>query len=302
MRVTVVGCWGGSPRPGGACSGYLVQHEGTNLLLDCGAGVASRVQLACPLERIDHVVVSHFHHDHASDAGVLMFARLVQRQLGLTDRDLVFYGPSVEVPETGAAADAGADAGAAAGAGRAAAPHALGAPSAPDTHVAFDLARLAMPGASRAVGVDEGTPVRVGPFALDFVRTRHPAKCLAMRVSCDDGTTLAYTADAALTGELAAFCAGVDVLICECSLYAGYDGQAMGHMSCEDVVTLARAARPATLVLSHLPIYGDPRELLAWVRDRVRGDEVDEVLLASEPAPGGAPGDMLSLTMTKREG
>lgn len=270
MRVTVVGCWGGSPRPGGACSGYLVQHGDTSLLLDCGAGVAGRVQLACPLERIDHVVVSHFHHDHVSDAGVLMFARLVQRQLGLTDHDLVFYGP--------------------------------GESMAPDTHAAFDLARLAMPASSRSMCVDEGTRVCVGPFELSFLRTRHPVSCLATRVGCEDGTTLVYTADGALTDELAAFCAGADVLVCECSLYAGYDGRAMGHMSCEDVVTLARAARPTTLVLGHLPIYGDPHELRAWVRAGVRGDEVGEVLLASEPLPGRAIGDMLSLTVTKREG
>lgn len=310
MRVTVAGCWGGSPRPGGACSGYLVQASDTNVLLDCGAGVAGAVQRACPLTAIDHVVVSHFHHDHVSDAGVLMFARLVQRQLGQTDRDLTFYAPGP------AAGDAPVSAPAAACAPASSASCAVTpAPSdtsggtladAPDTpaplntHAAFDLAHLAMPGASHAVAIDEGSRLNIGPLVLDFLRTKHPAPCLATRVTCDeDGAVLVYTADAALTPELATFCTGADALIAECSLYPGYDGQAMGHMSCEDVVRLARQARPGTLVLTHLPIYGDVGELAAYVRARLTPEDVPTVLLASEPTSGCA---MLGLDVTPARG
>ena len=297
MKVTVIGCWGGSPRPGGACSGYLVQAGDTNLLLDCGAGVASAVQRVCPLTDIDHVVVSHFHHDHVSDAGVLMFARLVHRQLGQTTRDLTFYAPA-DAPTSASGVPAG-PAGPAATCADAGAPVALDdmptsaladAPSAPfDTHAAFDLAHLAMPGASRSVAIDEGTRLGIGSLVLDFLRTKHPAPCLATRVTCvDDGSVFVYTADTALTPELSAFCEGADVLIAECSLYPGYDGQAMGHMSCEDVVQLARHARPKTLVLTHLPIYGDVEELAAYVRSHLTAEEVPTVLLASEPTSGCA--------------
>ena len=266
MRVTVVGCWGGSPRPGGACSGYLVQAGDTSVLLDCGSGVAGAVQRSCPLTAIDHVVVSHFHHDHVSDAGVLMFARLVHRQLGETERELTFYAPDdSDIP-------------------------AAASPAPLDTHAAFDLAHLSMPGSSRAVAINEGSRLRIGPLALEFLRTNHPAPCLATRLTCGtDGARLAYTADAALTPELAAFCAGADALVAECSLYPGYDGQAMGHMSCEDVVQLARAARPRTLVLTHLPIYGDVRDLVTYVREHLTPAEVPTVLLASDAGPEGAP-------------
>lgn len=252
MRLTVVGCWGGSPRAGGACSGYLLEHGGQALLLDCGPGVAGAVQHARPLESIDHVLVSHFHYDHASDAGALMYARLVRRivqgqqgagaQGGLGD--LTFYAP-----------DAGED-----------------------------FRRLSMEGASRAVAVDEGSRVEAGPFSCTFLRTSHPVPCLAARVECEDGSVLAYTADGALNGRLAGFVAGADVLVSECSLYAGTDGAAAGgHMSSEDVARLAEAARPRTLVLSHLPIYGDTRELLEQVERRLPEGAVGRVVLAGKP-------------------
>lgn len=264
MRLTVAGCWGGSPRPGGACSGYLVQAGDTNLLLDCGPGVAGSVARACALARLDAVVVSHFHFDHASDAGALMFARLVERQLHPEVPELAFYA----LPEEDAA----------------------------DAHCAFGIGKLAMPGASRAHAVDAGAQVRVGPLILTFMRTHHPAPCLAVRVEGPDGEVLAYTADAALTPGLARFCAGADVLLTECSLYAGTDGRAMGHMSAPDVAALARATRPGTLVLTHLPVYGDVRELVRQVAEGLPGHGRPRVLLASEPRAGE---DMLTIDVTK---
>ena len=38
MKLTVLGCNGPYPAPGGACSGYLLQEGDTGVLLDCGAG------------------------------------------------------------------------------------------------------------------------------------------------------------------------------------------------------------------------------------------------------------------------
>ena len=42
MKVTVLGYYGGYPDNGIATSGYLIQTEKINLLLDCGSGVLFR--------------------------------------------------------------------------------------------------------------------------------------------------------------------------------------------------------------------------------------------------------------------
>ena len=147
--------------------------------------------------------VSHYHYDHVSDAGALMFARLVQRKVGEELGDITFY--------------------------------ALGG----SEQFEPDFSRLSMEGASRAVAIDEGSRVDLGGLSLEFMRTSHPVPCLAACVRAADGATLVYTADGALTEGLIDFCRGADALICECSLYEGYDGSVMGHMSCEDVTALA---------------------------------------------------------------
>ena len=243
MRLTVIGCWGGSPRPGGACSGYLLEDGDDVLLLDCGPGVAGAVQHVRPLEAIDHVFVSHFHYDHVTDAGAIMYARLVRRIIGEPLGDVVFYATAKDPL----------------------------------------VSALAMDGAAHSVEIDEGKPLKIGRLTCTFLRTDHPVPCLAVRVENEEGESVVYTADGALTDRLVAFCAGADVLVAECSLYAGVDGSVMGHMSCDDVARLAAGARPGTLVLSHLPIYGETSELRDRVVELLPPGAVGRVVLAGQP-------------------
>ncbi len=70
----MLGRSGPFPRAGEACSGYLVSAEQTHILLDCGAGVLSRLRSVLPIERLDAVVLSHLHYDHCSDMSVLRYA------------------------------------------------------------------------------------------------------------------------------------------------------------------------------------------------------------------------------------
>ena len=67
FRVTVLGCDGSYPGPGGACSGYLLRCGGTSVWLDAGPGTLAALQSHVAIEDIDAVVVSHEHVDHWSD-------------------------------------------------------------------------------------------------------------------------------------------------------------------------------------------------------------------------------------------
>ncbi len=67
LTLTVLGCDGGYPGPGGAGSGYLLQADGHNLLLDLGPGCLSGLQKVVPLEELDGVVITHEHPDHRQD-------------------------------------------------------------------------------------------------------------------------------------------------------------------------------------------------------------------------------------------
>ena len=73
MKLTVLGCNGPYPAPGGACSGYLLEAENTRVLLDCGTGTLAALTARMAPEKLDAVVLSHLHYDHMSDMLPLIY-------------------------------------------------------------------------------------------------------------------------------------------------------------------------------------------------------------------------------------
>ena len=67
MRLTVLGKSPSWQDADGACSGYLLEEEGTTVLLDCGNGVLSKLRRFRDYTNVDAVVISHLHADHFLD-------------------------------------------------------------------------------------------------------------------------------------------------------------------------------------------------------------------------------------------
>src|ERR671936_3213316 len=67
MRLTVLGKSPSWEDAGGACSGYLLEDDGTAVLLDCGNGVFSKLRRYRDYTRVDAVLISHLHADHFLD-------------------------------------------------------------------------------------------------------------------------------------------------------------------------------------------------------------------------------------------
>jgi ribonuclease BN (tRNA processing enzyme) len=74
LSITVLGCTGSYPGPGEACSGYLVQGGGANVMIDAGPGTVANLQRHLALGELDAVVLSHSHADHWTDFMVLKTA------------------------------------------------------------------------------------------------------------------------------------------------------------------------------------------------------------------------------------
>jgi ribonuclease BN (tRNA processing enzyme) len=90
--LTVLGCDGSYPGPGGAGSGYLVRSGSTTLWLDAGPGTFANLQQFADPATVDAVVLSHEHPDHWTD---LESFAVWRRQSGATAPVPVYAPPGL---------------------------------------------------------------------------------------------------------------------------------------------------------------------------------------------------------------
>ncbi|WP_053956515.1 MBL fold metallo-hydrolase [Inediibacterium massiliense] len=92
MKITVIGYWGAYPQKNEATSSYLLQTEQANILIDCGSGALSKLQNYIALEKLDAVVLSHYHADHIADVYPLQYGIRILTDLGKRKDPLPIYG------------------------------------------------------------------------------------------------------------------------------------------------------------------------------------------------------------------
>lgn len=222
MKWTVIGYWGGYPGEGEATSGYLLEHDGFRLLVDCGSGVLAQLQSYINIKDIDAVILSHYHHDHVADVGPLQFARLIE---SMTDEEL----PELPIYGHGFNDD--------------------------------EFQRLDHEHYTKGYLYQPYQKLNIGPFEISFLKTDHPVPCFAMRFEAD-GESIVYTADSAYLDEFIHFTEQADLFVSECNFYADQDGRPAGHMNSTDAASIARDAEVGQLLLTHLPHYGEHKSLI----------------------------------------
>lgn len=231
MKIIPIGIWGGYPKANGATSSFLIEHEGFHCLIDCGSGVLSSLQNFLPLEKLDAVVISHYHADHIADIGSLQYSRLINYYLGKPVPALPIYGHMQDEE---------------------------------------NFAKLSYKEQTVGVGISEEDIVHIGPFEVSFCRTIHPVYCLAMKFRVGD-CSVVLTADTEWRDELVEFARGADLLISEANLYEEHVGKAPGHMGGSEAGRLAELAGVKKLILTHLPLHGDIEEILAAAKSTYKG-------------------------------
>lgn len=216
----MIGCSPAWPNPGRAQSGYLVEGPG-RVLLDCGAGVLSRLRLAEAWPQLDAIVLTHLHLDHWADIVPWAIGATYGPPAGAA-RPLLFV-PEVSLDEL----------------------HGYG------VQLGFGSA---LARAFELRTYDEGAAFAVGGFEIDAIRVPHYTRAAyALRVS-GQGRVLTYSGDSAPGPALARAADGADLFLCEATLGDdAYDGDLRGHLSAREAIELAAAADVGRLVLVHRP-------------------------------------------------
>ena len=214
MKLTVVGCSPAWPNPGRAHSGYLLEHDGGRLLVDCGPGVLSRLREAEGWPLVDAIAITHFHLDHCGDLVAWLWGHLHVPGAG---RSM----PELWIPAGGRRDLDGLASG-------------------------FDRAFAIRE-------YEEGSPFTAAGFTVTPHAVRHyDQPTFGLRVEAA-GTVVAFSADTAPTEALVDLAADATVFLCEATL-AEIEPDSQGHMTAGEAAAAAIAARAGRLLLVHRPV------------------------------------------------
>jgi len=270
--LSVLGTRSGMPRPGEPSSGYLLTAEHTDMLFDCGPGIAGSV--VAP-ETLDAVFISHLHADHCYDIlplGKAIIAPHVSYPQGDVESELTtapgripLYVPAGALPTLRTLQTL------------------FPVVSTPALDQAIEL----------AFDIREYQPfdqMKVGECLVTASPARHVVATCGFRVESASGT-FAYTSDTGWTDALVELANDVDLLLCEATLQHA-DAGPHGHLSAREAGMLAAAANVSSLVLTHFS-----RTDRAWL-DALREDAAAEF---SGPVHIATPGAEFILRATREE-
>ena len=245
MKLTVVGCSGSVPGPESPASSYLVQapHGGRlfSLVLDLGPGALGALYRHLDPKDVDAFGLSHLHPDHCLDLCAYYVVARYSPTAPWPRRPL--YGPADTPSRLARAYDvplADAD------------PDAAAAESGPGVaeHFAFSVWQ------PRQI---------IGPFTVDVARVAHPVEAYAVRISenVDGGGTLVFSGDTGPCDALVELARGVDLLLVE-SAFVERPGNPSGlHLTGRQAAEAGQAAGVGAVVLTHIPPWHDPDQVLA---------------------------------------
>jgi ribonuclease BN (tRNA processing enzyme) len=260
LRLTVIGCSAASPRPGGACSSYLVTYGAVNVLMDCGPGSLSVLRQEINPRNLDAIVLSHLHADHTLDLVPLTYGLKYGPPVG-DERKPTGSRLALFVPPGGKeflkglaeALDAGGDT------------SGFWSP--------FDILE-SDPDGTLVVGSDAGD-ADADYLNFRFAPTKHYIPCWAMQIFPPGDAPrplLVYGADSAPVESLTQFAHGADLLILEATLDTPETPVPIGHMTPRQAGQLAAdAGGVQRLLLTHYWGHVPPGTMIAEAREAFAG-------------------------------
>jgi len=219
LRLTVLGCSSAVPHPSWPAAGFLVDWGSTAVLLDVGQGVVRRLEAVMDPRNLEAIVVGHMHADHYLDLAGL---RYVFPWGERAPRRLPVHLPPGGTRRMESLADAISE-------------------RVGFFDAAYDINEY-----------DPDRPLQIGPLTVTFRRGRHYIPAWAMAVEAPDGSHLVYTGDTGPSDSIVEFARDADLLLVEAGLRSPADDDPeRGHLTPQEAIELATAARARTTLLVH---------------------------------------------------
>jgi ribonuclease BN (tRNA processing enzyme) len=223
VKFTVIGSSPAWPNPGGAHSGYLLEHSSGRLLVDCGPGVLGRLRAREGWPHVDALAITHFHLDHWGDLVPWVWGAMYRAGgVAIDERpDLWVHRGGREILEQFGERFGFRD--------------------------MFD----------RVFTVREyepDVPFRAGGVQMLALRLPHyRLETYGFRLTAD-GRTIAYSGDSGPSERLPELARDADLFVCEATLRHGDDdGLPRGHLSVDEALAAAEASGARRVLLTHRP-------------------------------------------------
>lgn len=219
MRLTILGGHGTVPVAGGACSGYLLEHEGFKLWMDAGNGTLGKLQEHWKIDEVDAVWISHAHADHCADLFPFFFSSYLSRRV------VPVYAPTgVRERLAGLVGDDSLEAW--------------------STYLDWRT-------------VDPGYDGEIGPWRINGYAASHSTPNTVIRMRSGD-MTLTYTGDTGPHEDLVPAAADANLFLCEASWVEPSQAFAPLHLLSSQAAEIASHAQVGRLVLTHVWSVNDP--------------------------------------------
>ncbi|WP_057893494.1 MBL fold metallo-hydrolase [Lacticaseibacillus brantae] len=213
MQIDILGYYGGYPANGVGTSAYLVRSGDYALLMDAGSQALLALEKLMSPADLDAVLLTHYHHDHTADVGVLQYNRQLSPDKSKVS-PLPIYGHTMDP---------------------------------------LNFASLTFGPFTKAMGYTADSRLTLGPFDLSFLATEHPVPAFAVRITeRSSGKTLVNTSDTRMFAGLRPFATGADLLLADANFLADKP-EPKWHLTAPEAGQLAAAANVKQLVLTHLP-------------------------------------------------
>lgn len=216
VELTILGNYGPYAPANGACSGYLLEIDGYQIMLECGNGSFSKLLKYTDATKLGIVIISHLHPDHYSDIYCLRQALKYQMQEGVRTEPVILYLPD--------------------------APESIAGPLKQweDVFVIVSLEE------AKTVVNDFNL------FQLAFFSVQHQVPAYGMHLFAGGQKVLTYTSDTGWFSNLEVICQGSKYLLAESSLKE-HELKERGavHMTARQAAIVAQNSNVENLILTH---------------------------------------------------
>ena len=236
MRLVVLGSGTSVPHPQRAASAHWLDTSVGSVLLDASAACVHRMaQEHLDWVELDAIWISHFHLDHVGGLAPFLFGTKHAPQTRERRKPLTIYGGDGLKKLLKAFDEAGN----------------------------YNLLKQHFPIEVREVAPLTEFELLPGLRARTL-STPHTRESLAIRLTDEDGASMAYTSDTGYTDALGAFAEGTQLFMMECSFWRNKPIET--HLELSDAMRLARRAAPGKVLLTHLYPEWDGIDIAAEAR------------------------------------